>query len=186
MPPPRRKFSRTGWRTMTTELPPIESILQAMQAGIAEQLGDAQDALMIGIHSGGYWLAQHLHAKLGLQTPLGGLDISFYRDDFSRIGLHPQVQPSDLPCSPDGRTVVLVDDVLFTGRTIRAAMNELFDFGRPARIVLAVLIDRGGRELPIAADVAGAHVDAPPKDWQVKLSGPEPLALTVITPKAPA
>ena len=169
---------------MAPELPPVETLLHTLQAGIAEQLGNERDALMVGIHSGGYWLAQHLHESLNLQTQLGGLDISFYRDDFSRIGLHPQVQPSDLPINPDGRTVVLVDDVLFTGRTVRAAMNELFDFGRPARIILAVLVDRSGRELPIAADVAGVRVDAPRGGWQVKLTGPKPLEMHVTAVEA--
>lgn len=165
---------------MPPELPPVASLLDTLTDGIAKQLADTEDPLMVGIHSGGYWLAQALHARLGLQSPLGGLDISFYRDDFSRIGLHPQVRPSELPISPDGRTVVLVDDVLYTGRTVRAALNELFDFGRPARIILAVLVDRGGRELPVAADVVATRLDAPPQAWQVKLSGPDPLALELV------
>lgn len=113
------------------------------------------DPVMVGIHSAGVWIAQHLHESLNISEPLGELNISFYRDDFSRIGLHPQIKPSKLPFSLENKNIILVDDVLYTGRTIKAAMNELFDFGRPASITLAVLIDRGGRELPIEAQVVG-------------------------------
>ena len=101
-------------------------------------------------------MAERLREQLGVTMPLGTLDISFYRDDFSRIGLHPEVKPSRIPFEVEGRHILLVDDVLNTGRTMRAAMNELFDFGRPASIRLAVLVDRGGRELPIAARFVGA------------------------------
>ena len=117
---------------------------------------------LVGIHSGGAWLAQRLHKDLGLAQPMGTLDISFYRDDFDRIGLHSQVMPSEISFSVAGKHLVLVDDVLYTGRTIRAAMNELFDYGRPASIRLAVLIDRGGRELPIAAVAVGGLIEPTP------------------------
>ena len=93
--------------------------------------------------------------------PVGTLDVSFYRDDFNRKGLKRKVKPSTIPFEVEGRDVILVDDVLYTGRTIRAAMNELFDYGRPARIRLAALIDRGGRELPIAADFTGSTFTVP-------------------------
>ena len=116
---------------------------------------ELQDPVMVGIHSAGVWIAKKLHESLEIQEPLGELNISFYRDDFSRIGLHPQIKPSKLPFSLENKHIILVDDVLYTGRTIKAAMNELFDFGRPASITLAVLIDRGGRELPIEAQVIG-------------------------------
>ena len=106
---------------------------------------------LVGIHSGGAWLAERLHQDLNLSQPFGTLDISFYRDDFDRIGLHSQVQPSDIPFDVVNKHLILVDDVLYTGRTTRAAINELFDYGRPASIALAVLADRGGRELPVAA-----------------------------------
>ncbi len=132
---------------------------------------------MIGIHTGGVWVAQQLHQRLNLNEPLGTLNISFYRDDFTRIGIHPQVQPSTLPLSVDGRHIILVDDVLYTGRTIRAAFNELFDYGRPASIMLAVLVERDGRELPIQADAVGQHVSLKAGE-QIKLQGPEPLTLT--------
>lgn len=153
-------------------------------AGMAVQLGE-QVALtcnshpaMVGIHTGGVWIAEHLHRQLKIEEPLGSLDISFYRDDFTRIGMNPVVQPSQLPFSIDDRHIILVDDVLHTGRTIRAALNELFDYGRPASIMLATLIERGGRELPIQANVVGRHVDLSPGE-HIKLSGPDPLALEI-------
>lgn len=113
------------------------------------------EPVMVGIHSAGVWIAQRLHESLDIKEPLGELNISFYRDDFSQIGLHPQIKPSKLPFTLENKHIILVDDVLYTGRTIRAAMNELFDFGRPASITLAVLIDRGNRELPVEAQVVG-------------------------------
>ncbi|WP_038052159.1 bifunctional pyr operon transcriptional regulator/uracil phosphoribosyltransferase PyrR [Thioalkalivibrio sp. ALJ1] len=132
--------------------------------------------IVVGIHSGGVWIAEHLRERLGIERPLGRLDISFYRDDFSRIGMHPQVRPSELPEDLDGEHVLLVDDVLYTGRTIRAALNELFDYGRPASVALAVLVERDGRELPIEAVIAGAHMELGEAE-QIKLRGPEPLRL---------
>jgi pyrimidine operon attenuation protein / uracil phosphoribosyltransferase len=120
---------------------------------------DIQDAVMVGIHTGGYWLAQRLHGDLKMRTPLAALNIAHYRDDFDRIGLHPVVTPSQMPVPIEGKSVIAVDDVLYTGRTIRAAMNELFDYGRPAAILLAVLVDRGGRELPIAPDACGVRME---------------------------
>lgn len=134
-----------------------------------------QDPLMVGIHTGGAWVAEQLHKKLKLQRPLATLDISFYRDDFSRIGMNPQVKTSQLPPQVEDCHIVLVDDVLQTGRTIRAAMNELFDYGRPASITLACLIERSGRELPIQADVVGQDLELDDKE-QIKLTGPSPLA----------
>ncbi len=127
------------------------------------------DPVMVGIHSAGVWIAQHLHKSLNIKEELGELNISFYRDDFSRIGLHPQIQPSKLPFSLENKHIILVDDVLYTGRTIRAAMNELFDYGRPASITLAVLIDRGNRELPVEAQVVGFNEEMEP-DSYFKLS----------------
>jgi pyrimidine operon attenuation protein/uracil phosphoribosyltransferase len=137
------------------------------------------EPLMIGIHTGGVWVAQALHDRLKLKDPLGTLDISFYRDDFTRAGLNPQVKASSLPWSIDERHIILVDDVLHTGRTIRAAMNEIFDYGRPASILLAVLVDRGGRELPIEAQAVGARMELKPGQ-HVKLGGPGPLTLKVM------
>jgi pyrimidine operon attenuation protein/uracil phosphoribosyltransferase len=131
--------------------------------------------LMVGIHTGGAWLAEKLHNRLNIKDDLSTLDISFYRDDFSRIGMNPQVKPSSLPPQVEDRHIILVDDVLQTGRTIRAAMNEIFDYGRPASITLACLIERSGREVPIQADVVGQVLELA-DDEQVKLTGPEPLA----------
>src|SRR5205823_2828738 len=113
---------------------------------------------IVGIHSGGAWLAERLAADLGLRERLGFIDVSFYRDDYARKGLHPDVKPTQIGFNVDRATIVLVDDVLYTGRTTRAAINVLFDYGRPARIMLAALADRGGRELPVAADFVATTV----------------------------
>lgn len=158
----------------------IESLLENMTSKLQQQLQQRQieDPVMIGIHSGGVWIAQQLHEKLKLSNPLGSLDISFYRDDFTRIGMNPQVQPSELPFSIDNQHIILVDDVLHTGRTIRAAMNELFDYGRPASILLAVLIERNGQELPIQADIIGKTIGLADNE-HIKLIGPEPLELVL-------
>jgi pyrimidine operon attenuation protein/uracil phosphoribosyltransferase len=137
-------------------LPDAEELLAALTDQMRPQVGP--DCGLIGIHTGGVWIAERLHRALGLRVPLGTLDVSFYRDDFRKIGLHRDVKPSDMPFEVDGRPLVLVDDVLYTGRTIRAAMNELFDYGRPASIRLAALVDRGGRELPISAQFLGAEI----------------------------
>ena len=159
---------------MTTDWD-VSALLEVMARDL-RPLIDPEQAAMIGIFTGGVWLARTLHAALGLQQPLGQVDISFYRDDFSQIGLHPQVRASDIPFDVDGRDIILVDDVLYTGRTVRAAMNEIFDYGRPARIRLAVLVDRGGHELPVAADVAALRLNATAGE-HIKLRGPEPLRL---------
>ncbi len=171
----------------TAALPEVEVLLERLTRALAALLRQRHidEPLLVGIHTGGVWIAAELHRRLGLSTPLGTLDISFYRDDFTRIGVNPQVRPSNLPVAIDERAVVLVDDVLYTGRTIRAALNELFDYGRPAAVLLAVLVDRNGRELPIQADVAGTRLDLPPQR-QIKLQGPEPLSLSLVeTPASP-
>lgn len=144
---------------MHASLPDANTLIARLAAAIAPSL--APDTLIVGIHTGGAWVAERLHAMLHCSMPLGTLDISFYRDDFSRIGLHPQVKPSSLPFDLEDRAILLVDDVLHSGRTVRAAMNELFDYGRPASIRLAVLVDRGGHELPIRPDFAGLVLDVP-------------------------
>jgi len=119
------------------------------------------DTALVGIHTGGVWLAERLHEALGLKLPLGSIDVSFYRDDYASRGLPSGVKASTLPFAVEGAHIIIVDDVLYTGRTIRAALNELFDYGRPREVHLAVLIDRGGRELPICARYC-AHVLAAP------------------------
>lgn len=138
------------------------------------------EILMVGIHTGGVWVAERLHQLLNLPQPLGQLNIAFYRDDFSRIGFHPRVKPSALPIEVDNRHIILVDDVLHTGRTIRAALNEIFDYGRPASVTLAVLIERNGRELPIQPDIIGCSLCLE-SGKTVKLCGPEPLSLEIRT-----
>lgn len=138
-----------------------------------------EEPAMVGIHSGGAWVATKLHEMLGLTTPLGTLDITFYRDDFTQKGLHPNVNPSELPFVTEGQHIILVDDVVMSGRTIRAAMNELFDYGRPASITLAALVSLPGREIPIQPDFVGQQMDLKPNQ-RVKLRGPDPLKLELI------
>ena len=145
-------------------LPDAETLYASLLAAVREEIKSlpVQQVHLIGIYSGGAWLARRLHKDLKLVQPFGTLDVSFYRDDFDRIGLHAQAQPTDITFPVTDKHLILVDDVLYTGRTIRAAMNELFDYGRPASIRLAVLIDRGGRELPIGAAAVGARVEPAP------------------------
>jgi len=141
---------------MSASLPDAEALVREL----AERMKGAvsPDAGIVGIYTGGAWVAERLHRALAASAPLGVLAVTLHRDDFGRIGLHRESRRSQIPFSVDGREVILVDDVLHTGRTIRAALNELFDFGRPRSVRLAVLADRGGRELPIAADFVGAEV----------------------------
>jgi pyrimidine operon attenuation protein/uracil phosphoribosyltransferase len=140
-------------------LPDAEQLLKALIENLRPAVGP--DTGLIGIHTGGAWVAERLHRALQPATPLAALDVSYYRDDYDRRGLHRDPKSSDIPYEVDGRELILVDDVLFTGRTIRAALMEIFDYGRPASVRLAVLIDRGGRQLPIAAQHAGAQVEVP-------------------------
>jgi len=137
-----------------------EAVYRSLAARLREEVV-GRDIRLVGVHTGGVWLAQRLKQDLHVSHEVGILDISFYRDDFSRSGLNPSVRPSSIAFDVEGSDIVLVDDVLYTGRTVRAAMNELFDYGRPARIDLAVLIDRGGRELPIAPTVVGRRIEVP-------------------------
>lgn len=135
---------------MSLSLPEADALVARLVEQMRPRLPAA--ASLVGIHTGGVWLAERLHHALGLTTQLGSIDVSFYRDDYGSRGLPTGIKRSSIPFEVEGAHVVIVDDVLYTGRTIRAAMNELFDYGRPARIELAVLVDRGGRELPIAPD----------------------------------
>ena len=130
-------------------LPDAEVLCAALADAMRGHV-DPATTVLVGIHTGGVWVAERLHAALGLKLPSGSIDVSFYRDDFNQRGLHANARTSQIPFDVEGAHIVIVDDVLYTGRTIRAAMNELFDYGRPAKIDLAVLADRGGRELPIA------------------------------------
>ena len=161
----------------------VDAALERISNALRPLTNDPELA-MVGIRTGGVWVAERLHALLGLKTELGALNINFYRDDFTRNGMHPHVSPSNLPFSVEDRHIILVDDVLYTGRTIRAALNELFDFGRPAKVTLAVLAERVGRELPIAANVVGARVSLEPGQY-VKLAGPDPLELALASSISP-
>ena len=156
----------------------LTSLATDLQSFLEKQF--ITDPHMIGIHTGGVWVAEALHQTLKIKQPLGSLNINFYRDDFTRVGMHPQVQPSSLPFSIDEQHIILVDDVLQTGRTIRAALNEIFDYGRPASVTLVALIERSGKELPIAADIVGEKINLE-KNQSIKLTGPIPLMLEVQT-----
>ncbi len=160
---------------MKLEFESLFAELKSKSQQILEQRS-IKNPLLVGIQTGGVTVAQRLHKELGVKEALSSLNINFYRDDFSRIGLHPHVGSSDLAISPDERHVILVDDVLYTGRTIRAALNEIFDYGRPASVILAVLIERNGRELPIHADVRGGRVDLGDK-FNIKLQGSETIKI---------
>ena len=147
---------------MSATLPDPERLVEALAAQMKDVL--SPEAGIVGIYTGGVWVAERLHRALGVKTPLGMLAVTLHRDDFGRIGLHRESRRSQIPFPVDGREIVLVDDVLHTGRTIRAALNELFDFGRPRSVRLAMLADRGGRELPVAPDWLGAKVEVGPDE----------------------
>ena len=162
-------------------LPQVESLIEKLTRALTPFFSSPEEQpIIVGIETGGAWIAERLHRAIAPEAELGRLNISFYRDDFTRIGLHPTVKPSSLPTNLDDKTVVLVDDVLHSGRTVRAAMNELFDYGRPKKILLAILIDRGEREIPIQPDFVGATMELDPGS-HIKLEGPEPLRLIVKT-----
>lgn len=135
-----------------------ETLYARLLEQIRKALANQPKVAIVGIRSGGAWIAERAVADLGLENPPGFIDVSFYRDDYAEKGLPAEVKPTQIPFGVEGSTILLIDDVLYTGRTTRAAINELFDYGRPARIFLAALIDRGGRELPIAADFVAANV----------------------------
>jgi pyrimidine operon attenuation protein/uracil phosphoribosyltransferase len=140
----------------------VESAYAHMRDAIAAALPASRDGLcVVGVHSGGVWVAERLRRDLNLQGPTGTLSSAFHRDDYSRRGLPAELKSTRLAFEVEGADILLVDDILFTGRTVRAALNEIFDYGRPARVRLAVLIDRGGRELPVAADFCGLRRELP-------------------------
>lgn len=128
-----------------------EALYAQLEAQVLSGLLGAGEVAVVGIYSGGAWLADRLARRLG-SAEIGYIDVSFYRDDVAERGLSAEVKPSQIPFEVEGATILLVDDVLYTGRTTRAAINTLFDYGRPAKIMLAALVDRGDRELPVAAD----------------------------------
>ena len=153
----------------------VEARLDELADDILDAGGD-DDLVLVGVRRRGVQLADRLaeiiHGKTGREVPTGSLDITLYRDDFAQIGPRPVIGTTELPARLDDRRVVIVDDVLHTGRTVRAAMDELADFGRPRRIELCVLVDRGARELPIQPDYVGRSVEVDP-GWEVAVSVPE-------------
>jgi len=136
------------------------AVLEQIRLAYGAELGRPDGAVLAGIYSGGAWVAQRLARDLNVAS-FGVVNVALHRDDYAKKGLHTQASPTSLPFEVAGRRIVLVDDVLYTGRTVRAALNELYDYGRPASVELAVLADRGGRELPVAARFVGGVVEVP-------------------------
>ena len=165
----------------------IHDLLNKLEAELKRIIVERKliNPLIIGIRTGGVWIAEQMHKRLNINEPLGLLDISFYRDDFSQIGVNPNVKPSQLPPHIEGRDIILIDDVFYTGRTIRAALNEIFDYGRPNQVVLAVLIERDGRQIPLCPDCIGVSITLN-AGQRIKLTGPEPLAIHLQTIDAAA
>ena len=165
----------------------INDLLNKLEAELKRIMVERRltNPLMIGIRTGGVWIAEQMYLRLNIKEPLGLLDISFYRDDFSQIGVNPNVKPSQLPPNIEGRDIILIDDVFYTGRTIRAALNEIFDYGRPNQVVLAVLIERDGRQIPLCPDCVGESITLN-AGQRIKLTGPEPLAIHLQTIEAAA
>ena len=162
-----------------------EALCQQLAAQMRPHVTPA--TALVGIYTGGLWLAERLHTELGITQPLGAIDVSFYRDDYASKGLHAKPQRTEIPFKVDGAHVILVDDVLFTGRTTRAALNELFDFGRPGVVELAVLLDRGGRELPVAARYCAHTLAEPlPRSHNLELLRDEDGHLTFKLTQTPA
>ncbi len=154
----------------------INSMAQQLSEFVSKKGYESYE--FVGIRTGGVWVAQAIQNVLKNQQALGELDISFYRDDFTTIGLNPKVKPSSLPFETKDKHIILFDDVLMSGRTVRAAMNELFDYGRPSSITLAVLVNLGQPELPISPDIVGTNISLP-KGQRIKLLGPEALRLNI-------
>ena len=149
------------------KLPEAEKLCEQLVTELKPRIGPK--SAMVGLYTGGAWLAERLHQMLGMKTPLGLMDIAFYRDDYAARGLKHDPKRTKIPFDVNGAELLLVDDVLYSGRTVRAAMNELFDYGRPQSISLVVLADRGGRQLPICAQHIGAKVDVAP-EMRLRLS----------------
>jgi len=158
-----------------------QELLQKIENSLRDYLlkHKITDPIIIGVHTGGVWVADWLQKTLGFEGKAASLNISFYRDDFSKVGVNPRVEPTAMPVSIDDKHIILVDDVLFTGRTTRAAINEIFDFGRPLSVTLVVLVERNGKELPISADIVGQKLELE-NNKNVKLLGPNPMILEII------
>ncbi|PRC91111.1 bifunctional pyr operon transcriptional regulator/uracil phosphoribosyltransferase PyrR [Solimicrobium silvestre] len=138
-----------------------EALYLELARQIKAAVANLNNVAIVGIYSGGAWLAERLAHDCQIKNPVGYIDVSFYRDDYAQKGLHAEVKTTQIPFEVDGANIILVDDVLFTGRTTRAAINELFDYGRPNQILLACLVDRGGRQLPYAADFVAQQLTLP-------------------------
>jgi len=164
-------------------LPDAEQLLKALIEQMRPAVGP--ETGLIGIHTGGVWVAERVHQALKPKTPFAALDVSYYRDDYEARGLHRDVQRSEIPFEVEGRELILVDDVLDTGRTIRAALNELFDYGRPASVKLATLVDRGGRQLPIAAQFVGKSIEVDPGKSLDLTRGADGRLAFVLTARTP-
>ena len=158
-----------------------QELLQKIENSLRDHLlkYKISDPIIIGVHTGGAWIAEWLQKKMGYEGKSASLNINFYRDDFSRAGVNPKVEPTEMPVSIDDKHIILVDDVLLTGRTTRAAINEIFDFGRPLSVTLVVLVERNGKELPISADIVGDKLELG-NDKNIKLNGPDPFVLEII------
>lgn len=167
---------------MTIDRLQIPVLLNQLESSILEVMEQRHvtNPIVIGIHTGGVWIAEKIHQWLKIQEPLALLDISFYRDDFSQIGVNPKVKQSRLPLTVEDRDIILIDDVFYTGRTIRAALNEVFDYGRPRQVILGVLIERNGRQVPIRPDCIGAEINLA-EGQRIKLTGPEPLDIDIMS-----
>jgi len=171
----------------------LTATLERLAREISEAYGSPEELVVVGIRTGGAYLAHRLAEMLGRHTltPLkvGVLDITLYRDDWTRISHKPLVGKTELPGSIDDQEILLVDDVLFTGRTVRAALDALMDYGRPRRIRLAVLVDRGGRELPICPDFVGLKVELPPEQrvnvYLTEMGQPDAVAIESGHPERP-
>ena len=159
----------------------LADLLENMAEQLKNYLSEhkIEQPLIVGMQRSGVWLAQELQKRLGLQEPIGELNVSFYRDDFNRSGLPVQMDATRLPFSLEDRHVILVDDVIQTGRTVRAAMNELFDYGRLASIILAVVVARETRELPIEPQICALY-EEPGKNFIYHIAGPEPLTMQIL------
>lgn len=187
--PSRGPAPMTRLRVPLMDPPAVERALARMAREVVERAEGTRNLVLMGIHRRGTQLADRIRAEIreaeGVEVAAGSLDITLYRDDLMAVGPRPVVGETTLPPEGiDGRTVVVVDDVLYTGRTIRAALNELMDWGRPGRVLLCVLVDRGGRELPIQPDVVGRRVEILPGQT-VEVLVPEidgRLGVEVVTP----